>query len=97
MRGTNDKSVSDNRSLTRYEIRVNGELAGFSAYQRRGDLLIFTETVIEPRFRRRGIGSRLIAAALADAECRGLRVMPRCRFVQEFLRLQPDPRSALGT
>jgi predicted GNAT family acetyltransferase len=90
-----DKSVSDNRSLSRYEIEVHGELAGFSAYQRRGDLLVFTETVVDPRFRGRGIGARLVAAALADAERRELRVMPRCSFVQDFLRLQPDPRSAV--
>ena len=95
MTRTNDKSVSDNRSLSRYEIEVNGELAGFSVYQRRGDLLIFTETVIDPSFRGRGIGTRLVSAALADAERRELRVMPRCSFIQDFLRLQPDPRSAV--
>jgi uncharacterized protein len=95
MTRSHDNSVTDNRSLSRYEIEVNGELAGFSAYQRRGDLVIFTETVIDPRFRGRGIGSRLVAAALPDAERRDLRVMPRCSFIQDFLRLQPDPRSAV--
>jgi predicted GNAT family acetyltransferase len=95
MTRTGDKNVTDNHALSRYEIEVNGELAGFSVYQRRGDMLIFTETVVEPRFRGRGIGSRLVAAALADAERRKLRVMPRCPFIQDFLRLQPDPRTAV--
>ena len=95
MTRSHDKSVTDNRSRSRYEIEVNGELAGFSAYQQRGDLVIFTETIIDPRFRGRGIGSRLVAAALADVERRELRVMPRCSFVQDFLRLQPPPRCAV--
>ena len=90
-----DKSATDNHALSRYEIEVNGELAGFSVYQRRGGMLIFTETVVDPRFQGRGVGTRLVAAALADAERRELRVMPRCSFIQNFLRLQPDPRSAL--
>ena len=91
-----DKRVTDNRWLSRYEIELDGEVAGFSAYQRRGDRVIFTETVIEPRFRRRGVGSRLVAAALADAERRGLRVVPKCPFIQDFLRLKPDPHLAPG-
>jgi uncharacterized protein len=84
-------TVKDNPRERRYEIHLNGELAGYSAYQRRPGMLIFTHTEIEPRFRGRGIGSRLIAAALADAERRSLRVVPRCAFVQDFIRLRPDP------
>lgn len=44
MTRTGDKNVTDKHALSRYEIEVNGDLAGFSAYQRRGDMLIFTET-----------------------------------------------------
>jgi uncharacterized protein len=88
---TQDKSVVDNRARRRYEIRIGGSLAGYSNYKRSPRTVVFTETVVEPRFRGRGVGSRLIAAALADAERRGLRIVPRCSFVQDFIRLQPDP------
>ena len=90
-----DRTVADNPTLSRYEIRVGSEVAGYSSYRRRGDLIIFLETVIDPRFRGHGLGSRLVAAALADAESRDLRIMPRCSFVQRFLRLQPDPPTAI--
>jgi uncharacterized protein len=90
---TLDKAVVDNRARQRYEIRINGELAGYSLYKWLPGTVVFTETVIAPRFRGQGTGSRLIAAALADAERRDLRIVPRCPFVQDFIRLQPDPRA----
>jgi uncharacterized protein len=84
-------TVKDNPGERRYEIRLDGELAGYCAYQRRPGALVFTHTHVEPRFRGMGLGSRLIAAALADAERRDLRVVPRCAFVQDLIRLRPDP------
>lgn len=88
---TETKTVVDNPREHRYEIHLDGELAGYCAYQRRPETIVFAHTEIEPRFRGRGVGSRLIAAALADAEQQGLRVVPRCEFVQDFIRRGPDP------
>ena len=85
------ETVADNRRERRYEIHLDGELAGYCAYQRRPGTIVFTHTEIEPRFRGRGLGSRLIAAALADAEGQELRVVPRCEFVQDFIRRGPVP------
>ena len=60
---TESKTVADNPRERRYEIHLNGELAGYCAYQRRPGTIVFTHTEVEPRFRGRGVGSRLIAAA----------------------------------
>ncbi len=88
---TESKTVADNPRERRYEIHLNGELAGYCAYQRRPGTIVFTHTEVEHRFRGRGVGSRLIAAAQADAERQDLRVVPRCEFVQEFIRRGADP------
>lgn len=88
---TEIETVTDNPHERRYDIHLDGELAGYCAYQRRPGTIVFTHTEIEPRFRGRGIGSRLIAAALADAERQELRVLPRCEFVQDFIRRGPVP------
>jgi predicted GNAT family acetyltransferase len=79
-------SVNDNPSECRYEIHLNGELAGYCAYQKHPGMIVFTHTEVEARFRGKGVGSRLIAAALADAERRELTVVPRCDFVKDFIR-----------
>jgi predicted GNAT family acetyltransferase len=91
---TETKTVADNPRKRRYEIHLDGELAGYCTYQRRPGTIVFTHTEVEPRFRGRGVGSRLIAAALADAERQDLRVVPRCEFVQDFIRRGPDPVAA---
>jgi uncharacterized protein len=88
---TEIETVTDNRRERRYEIHLHGELAGYCAYQRRPGTIVFTHTEVEPRFRGRGVGSRLIAAALADAERQRLTVLPRCEFVQDFIRRGPVP------
>ena len=78
--------IVDNRRERRYEIHLDGELADYCVYERRPGTIVFTHTEIEPRFRGKGVGSRLIAAALADAERQELAVLPRCEFVQDFIR-----------
>ena len=97
MKPSNQTGVENNQQRRRYEIRVDGEVAGHAAYELRPGMIVFTETVIEPRFRGRGLGARLVAAALADAESRGLRILPRCPFVQKFIKLQPKPEKALSS
>ena len=82
--------VSEARERNRYEIRVDGELAGFTAYEPHGDLIAFMHTEIDPRFEGRGLGSRLIRDALDDVRRQGLRVLPFCPFVRSFIEGHPD-------
>jgi hypothetical protein len=81
----------------RFEIRVDGELAGFTEYRRRPGLIAFTHTLIDPRFEGQGLASRLVQTALSEARDAGLAVLPFCPFVrgyiaghsQEYLDLVP--------
>jgi predicted GNAT family acetyltransferase len=85
-------TFTDNAEAKRYELRVEGKLAGTLAYQRRPGALIFRHTEVGPAFRGQGIGSEIVKRALNDAERRDLRVVPQCEFVQRFIRLQPNPK-----
>ncbi len=49
--------------------------------------VVFTHTVVPAAHEGRGMGSRLVGAALADARWRGWTVQARCWFVADFLRL----------
>jgi uncharacterized protein len=78
-------SVTDHPDAHRYEIRTDGELAGFAAYRAQPGRIDFVHTEIDPRFAGHGLASDLIRHALDDARARGLAVLPYCPFVLGFI------------
>lgn len=84
--GPQEIKVSDQRDANRYEIRVDGELAGFCKYELQADKLVLPHTQIDPAFEGRGIGGKLVAYALEDAHSRHLQVVPACSFVAWYMR-----------
>ncbi|HRV59544.1 MAG TPA: GNAT family N-acetyltransferase, partial [Solirubrobacterales bacterium] len=52
--------VRDATDASRYEIEVDGMLAGFSEYRLDGDVITFIHTEIEPAFGGQGLGSKLV-------------------------------------
>lgn len=81
--------VVDNRAEHRFELTADGAVA-IAAYERDGDTIVLTHTVVPEALRGEGIGSRLIAGALAQVRDDGLKVVPQCPFVAAFLREHPD-------
>lgn len=77
--------VTDHPENGRFEIAVDGELAGFAMYHAVGDNLDFTHTEIDDRFEGRGLGSLLIKAALEATRERGMGVLPHCPFVKSYI------------
>ena len=77
--------VADAPNRERYELSIDGEVAGFTAYRVRPGLIAFIHTEVDERFQGRGIGDQLIRFALEDARARGLAVLPFCPFVKAFI------------
>jgi uncharacterized protein len=78
--------VADRPAQRRYEIRVDGELAGVAEYRSRPGRIEFTHTRVEDRFEGHGLGGRLVSFALEDARSRGLAVLPHCPFVRSYIQ-----------
>jgi uncharacterized protein len=92
-----DVQVSNNPEEHRYEVRADGDLAGYTVYRERPGLIVFVHTEIDPRFEGHGLASQLIRNALEDAKDRELQVLPFCPFVngyidrhREYVELVPD-------
>ena len=73
----------------RYELRLDGRLIGLAAYRRRNGCIVFTHTEVDEACSGRGLGSRLAAAALDDAEREGLEVVPLCSFIVHYIDRHP--------
>ena len=82
--------VRDNPERDRYEIVVDGQVAGFAQYAQRPGRIFFVHTEIDPAYEGQGLGSALAAGALSDARARGLRVVPLCRFIASYLDRHPQ-------
>lgn len=87
--------VRDNRAEQEFELEVEGHRA-VAAYQREGQVITFTHTVVPPEIEGRGVGSRLIRGALDAARDAGLIVVPQCRFVAAFIERHPEYRDLLA-
>ena len=85
-------SPKNNEAENRFEIDLDGKLA-VSAYQRRGDKIIFTHTEVPPELEGQGIGNALATAALDYARSEGLKVVPRCPFISAFIRRHKEYQS----
>jgi uncharacterized protein len=79
-------AIGDNAEEQRYEVRVDGELAGFAPYKPRPGQIALNHTEVDDRFEGQGLGSKLIAFALDDARERGLAVLPFCPFVKAYIQ-----------
>ncbi|MEU6426555.1 GNAT family N-acetyltransferase [Microbispora sp. NPDC046973] len=85
-----EPQVADNPEASRFEITVDGALAGFADYRLNGPRISFTHTEIDPAFEGRGLGSTLVRAALDAARDAGLSVLPFCPFVKRYIERHPD-------
>ncbi|MET8786226.1 GNAT family N-acetyltransferase [Streptomyces sp. NPDC049097] len=69
----------------RYEILVDGERAGLTAYRDHGDQRVFYHTEVDDAFAGQGLASRLVQEALTDVRASGKRAVPVCPYVAKFL------------
>jgi len=90
-------AVVDNPSRSRYELRDDGHLVGFTEYHERDDgVLGFPHTVITVPKRGAGYGSTLVGGALDDVRAKGRTIVPECPFVQRFVQEHPDYQDLLA-
>jgi len=82
--------VRDNRDRFRYELVVDGAVAGFVQYSMRGGRLILVHTEIDEARAGHGLASILVSGVLDDVRRRGLRIVPVCPFVERYIGRHPE-------
>ncbi len=82
--------VKQNAEQNRFEIWVDGELAGVLDYRREGDTWVLPHTEVQPAFEGRGLAGELVQATLDQARTDGLTVVPACPYVARWIERHPD-------
>jgi predicted GNAT family acetyltransferase len=84
--------VIDNADASRFELRVDGWLAEL-VYRVRGGRLVLIHTEVPLELEGRGIGGRLVTAAVDRAAREGLTLVPLCPFARGWLERHPEAAS----
>lgn len=82
--------ITNNLEKCRYEIFIDGELAGFADYKIAGGTVKFPHTEVDPAFGGRGVGSALVEFALDEVKKQNKFVAPICPFVAKAILKKPD-------
>ena len=82
--------VRDNPAQSRYELLVDGRLAGFAQYRLNGTRITMYHTEVEPEYEGRRLGDELARRALDGVRRRGLQLVPLCPFIAAYIRRHPD-------
>ena len=89
--------ITHNADQKRYEIRLDGELAGFAAYEPAGSgSIALTHTEIDPAFEGKGLGGALARGLLDDLRVEGRTVIPVCPFIKGWIGRHPDYRDVVA-
>jgi predicted GNAT family acetyltransferase len=83
-------AVVDNPDRSRYELRNDGHLVGYTQYHERDGVLVFPHTVITDPKRGAGYGTTLVQGALDDVRAHGRTIVAECPFVAKFVEENPE-------
>jgi uncharacterized protein len=85
-----DPRFVDDAEEERYELWLGDARAGSIEYQTQPGVIVLIHTEIGPEFQGRGLATRVVADALRDIRARGLKLVPVCSFVRDYLRNHPE-------
>lgn len=83
--------VTDNPARNRFELTVEGITAHID-YERTPGRIVFIHTIVPEALGGKGVGSRLVKAALDMVRAEGLRLVPKCPFVAAYIEKHSEYR-----
>jgi len=84
-----DLNVEHNVAARRFELHY-GDAISRLEYHLRDSTIVYTHTVVPPALEGHGLAARLAREALDYAREKGLRVVPRCPYVADYIEKHPD-------
>jgi predicted GNAT family acetyltransferase len=90
-------SVEHDPVSRRFTIATGSGTAVLSYAPAGSDLVDLYSTYVPPADRGRGMAARLVQAAVAHARAEGLRIIPTCWYVAQWLRHHPEHADLIAT
>lgn len=81
-----------------FELAVDGKRAGYLSYSLAGDTTMIVEYVeVNPSLRGKGLGERLVAAAVDWARANRRQIVPLCSYARAVFARTPAYKDVLTT
>jgi len=88
--------VVHNPDLSRYEIRVDGKVVGFTQYRDRPEAIDFVHTEVDDAYEGQGLAGQLAREALDDVRAQGRKVIATCPFIKGWIEKHEDYQGLLA-
>ncbi len=83
---TPSPSVTHNVPRQRFEVTTGDAPTAFLSYIHEGERVVFDHTYVPDELRGRGLAAQLVRAALNEARQQRWTVVPRCSYVDTFIK-----------
>lgn len=84
-----ESGVTNHTAASRFELSTDGKLSVLQ-YKLRPGRIVFLHTEVPKELGGHGIGGKLARAGLDFAQQQGLKVVPFCPFVAEYIWRHPE-------
>ena len=91
---TDALTIRDNPERNRFEADLGDALA-IAEYNLLSHAIMFTHTEVPEAYEGRGVGTKLIEYALAEARRRGFQVIPICPFFAAYMKAHAEVQDLL--
>jgi predicted GNAT family acetyltransferase len=91
-----DPEVRDNTDANRFEIVVDGTVAGFVDYKRGDGVVDLVHTEIGDAYEGQGLGGKIARGALDLVRSSGAKVTPSCGFIKGWIDKHEDYQDLLS-
>ncbi len=88
--------VVRNAEQSRFEIHVDGAVAGFTQYRARDGVIDFVHTEIDDAYEGQGLGGQLARGALDAVRAEGRTVIATCPFIKGWIEEHEDYQDLLA-
>lgn len=82
--------VVDNPTQARFEVHVDGALAGFTTYSDSDGIRTFPHTEVAEEYAGQGLAKRVINDGLVASRDAGFKVRPICPAVVRYIKKHPE-------
>jgi uncharacterized protein len=82
--------VTVQKESDKFTVAVEEKTVGLTAYEDHDNQRVFPHTEVDDAYEGRGLASIVIGEALAQTKAEGLRIVPMCPTVAEYVEKHPE-------